>query len=75
MIATMMLSLLMTFNPAVSTLAGEVLNYNMAYADEAVQDNYITVEGPDGKVHEGCIIEVDEPSSHLICPDGYTEES
>jgi hypothetical protein len=33
------------------------------------------IVGVDGVTHHGCTIEVDEPSSHLICDDGYAEES
>jgi hypothetical protein len=43
--------------------------------DEDTTPPPFDMEGVDGVVHHGCTVEVDEPSSHLICDDGYTEES
>ena len=65
------------FNPAATLDITQVVTVpaEEQYADEEIQSEYFDIEGPDGVIHEGCTIEVDEPSSHMICADGYTEES
>ena len=60
--------------PALQQTATDVVNYATSYADEGGQEPFST-QGPDGKWHDGCTVEIDEPSSHLICADGFSEES
>jgi hypothetical protein len=60
--------------PAVQQVAADSVRWNTSYADEGGQEPF-SMQGPDGKWHDGCTIEVDEPSSHMICADGFHEES
>lgn len=35
----------------------------------------LDMQGPDGTWHLDCRVIVAEPASHLVCPDGYKEDS
>ena len=76
-IGAFLLGAVLTTQSNVQVTTTAVVHYATAYADEAWQnvDDTFDTQGPDGRWHHGCTIEIDEPSSHIICADGFHEES
>jgi len=74
-IGAFLLGAVLTTQSAVVDTTNHALVWYTGYSDEAVQNDYFSVQGADGKWHFGCTIEIDKPSSHLMCGDGFHEES